>query len=104
MSGQVAPAQPNLDRTSGPDVHCQLAQPGAHMGREPDLDLTQRSTEMLLVELPVQGLQPVKQGDVSWPGLLAPLGTRPRWSVLVHRKRQELPLGQPAKGPRNSRV
>ena len=59
---------------------------------------------MLQVELPVQALEPVDQGDISRLGSLPPFRSRRGSRVLLDRERQELTLGQPAQRPSHPRI
>jgi len=53
VSCQVTAADRDLQRLSGPDVHGQLSQAGAHSAGKPDRDLAQRSAEVPDVQLVV---------------------------------------------------
>ena len=64
MSGYVAAADRDLEWAAGPQVHRQLAEPGAHASREAYRSLAQGTTEVSLVEEAVRGFETVKQGNV----------------------------------------
>jgi hypothetical protein len=59
MSCKVPAADRDLERPTGPDLHRELAQPGAHPAGKPDRDLTQSSTEVPGIQLLMQRGQPV---------------------------------------------
>ena len=51
MSSQVPATDRDLERLAGPDLHCQLTQPGAHAAGQSNRNLAQCSTEVLGIEL-----------------------------------------------------
>jgi hypothetical protein len=104
MPRDVTPADGDIDGLAGPDLNRELTQPGAHAARKPDRDIPQSAAEVLRVEPPMQALQPVEQRNISRPGALSPFGSRRGWRVRLHRKCQELALGQLPQRPRHSRI
>jgi hypothetical protein len=104
VPGDMLPAQGELERTAGPDIHGELSQPAAHSAGEPDRDLPQSPAEMILVEPAMEFLEPVKQQHVAGAGALAAAGPRRRWCVLLHRELEKLALGHAAERTRDSRI
>ena len=104
VPGDMLPAQGELDRPAGPDIHGELPQPAAHPAGEPDRNLPQCPAEMLLIEPVMEFLEPVKQQHVAGAGALAALGSRRRWRVLLHRELEKLALGHAAERTSDSRV
>ena len=66
MTGQVPPADCDLQRLAGPDIHRQLAEPGAHAAGQPERDLAKRSDEIPGIQLMMKSDQPVQQEHVAW--------------------------------------
>jgi hypothetical protein len=104
VPGDMLPAQGELERPTGPDIHRELAQPPAHPAGEPDRNLSQSPGEVPLVELVIERLQPVKQEDIPWTGTLAAAGSRRGWCVHFYRELEKLALGHSAQRPRNPGV
>lgn len=104
VSRDVTPADGDTQWAAGPDLHRELTQAGAHSAGEPDLDLPQRPAEMLLVELVMERLEPVKQEHVARARTLAAAVTRPGRRIRMHRERQELALRGATKPSRNSGI
>jgi hypothetical protein len=59
MSRKVPAADGDLEGPTGPDLHRELAQAGAHAAGKPDRDLTQFSTEVPGIQLLMQRGQAV---------------------------------------------
>jgi len=100
----MLPAQAELERPAGPDIHGELTQPAAHSAGEPNRNLPQRPAEVFLVEPAMNRLEPVQQQHVAGTGALAAAGARRRWRVLFYRELEKLTLGHAAERPRDSRV
>jgi hypothetical protein len=101
VPGDVPAAQGELHRPAGPNVHRELAQPAAHAAGEPDRDLSQCTTEMLRVQLPVPRFQPMQQKHVSGMGTIATPWSRCRGRVLLHREPEKLTLRRSTERSRN---
>jgi hypothetical protein len=96
MPRDMASAQGKLDRSTGANIHRELSQPAAHPAGEPDGDLLQHSTEMFLIELAMERLEPVKQEYVSRTGAVSAPGSHRRRRMLFHRELEKLALGHAA--------
>ena len=104
VPGDVLPAQGELERPTGPDIHGQLPQPPAHPAGEPDRNLPQSPAEVFLVEPAMEFLEPVQQKHVTGTGALASPRSRRRRGMLLHRELEKLALGHAAERPTDSRV
>jgi hypothetical protein len=100
----MLPAQGELDRPAGPDIHRELTQPEAHSAGEPDRNLSQRPAEVFLVEPAMEFLEPVQQEHVAGTGALSSAGSRRGRGMLLHRELEKLAFGHAAKRTRDSRV
>jgi hypothetical protein len=60
VPGDVPPAEADLCRTTGLEVHRELAQTALHPTREPDRNFSEGSAEVLTVELAMERLEPVQ--------------------------------------------
>jgi hypothetical protein len=60
MPGNVPPADRNLIWPASLPIYRELAEPAPHPTREPNGNVAQRSAEVLRVQLPMPGLQPVQ--------------------------------------------
>lgn len=90
---EVPPAHGDLEGLAGAEIHTHLAEPAPHPAGDADGYLAEGAAEVLGVEALVELSQTVEQEEISRSGSLAPGGQRPGRRVLIHGKRQKLPLG-----------
>ena len=93
VASDVTPADSDLQRTTRPNVHRHLAQAGAHTAGEPDGDLTQRTAEVLRIQVVMQARESVQEGQITGTSPLVRPWPWTRRRVRFHRKRQELAFG-----------
>jgi hypothetical protein len=104
MADEVSSAHADLGRAAGLEVHRELAETAPHPTGDPDRNLAQSSTEVLTVELAVEHLEPMEQGDVTRPRPLSWGGPLRCRCVGLDREPEELPLGSTPERPWNPRV
>jgi len=95
MAGDVSAAQRNLRGFSGLGVHRELTQAPLHSTGNSNRDFGKQTTEVTLVQLSVQGLEPVNQPQVTRPRLLPPNPEIHRRQVCVDRKVEKLSFCRP---------
>ena len=100
----VTTADGDIERAAGPDLDCQLTQPGAHAAGEPDGDLTQGTGEVLRVQSLVQAGEPVQKNQITGASSFPRARPRPRWGMLLDRELEKLALGRAAQSTRNPAV
>jgi hypothetical protein len=92
MPIEVSPAQSDLCSAARLRVHRKLSQTALHTIGDPNRDLWQRTTEVPLVELPMQIFQPMEQSQIARTRPVPPLRSLRRGNVGVHREIQKLSL------------
>ena len=104
MAGEMAAADGDLDRPSGSEIHAQLAQPGPHPSRDPEGKHAEGAAEVLVVESLMELLESVQKEQVARLGPVAARRHLVCRRVFLHRKRQELSLGESSKRTRDSGI